>query len=285
MPAALPSARVPRPGQDLRARRRRRRRGGVAAARGARAEGRPRRRRRRPRRRGRAGGRPVAARPGRLPPRLALQGASAAATGRAPASTAPPRTRWCCACRRARSWRTPTGTPAGTCSRPGQRAVVARGGMGGRGNRHFATSTRQTPRFAERGLPGEERWLELRLKLLADAGLVGLPNAGQVVAAGAAHARRAEGGRLSVHHARAGAGHARRRRAPARAGGHPGPDRGRQRRGGPGPRVPRPRGALPAAGARARPAAARRLRPGGQPRDGRGRAPRARARPGRRCRG
>ena len=64
-------------------------------------------------------------------------------------------------------------------TRPGARAVLARGGAGGRGNRRFATATRQTPRFAETGLPGEEGDFELRLKLLADAALVGLPNAGK----------------------------------------------------------------------------------------------------------
>jgi GTP-binding protein len=62
---------------------------------------------------------------------------------------------------------------------PDARFVAGRGGAGGRGNARFATPTRQTPRFAETGLPGEEKELELRLKLVVDAALAGLPNAGK----------------------------------------------------------------------------------------------------------
>ena len=114
-----------------------------------------------------------------------------------------------------------TGEALGEVLRDGDRLVVAHGGRGGRGNRSFLSNSNRAPREAEPGHPGEERWLRLDLRLIADVGFLGLPERGQVDALVAAVGGAAEGGRLPVHDALAGARRRRAGRADLRRRRHP----------------------------------------------------------------
>ena len=205
---------------------------------------------------------------------------SAASTGRAATATAAAARTWSCACPSARRSRPrDRRAPLRPRRAHGQRVARGAGGKGGRGNIHFATPIDRAPRRSEKGDPGEERELDLELKVMADVGLLGFPNVGKCTFVAAVSARAAQDRRLPLHHARpprsASSNRWRRarRRAQLRRRRHPRPHRGRER--GRGPRHALP----PARRAHARAAPPRDPRPRRGPR-----APRRLPRPPQRAR-
>ena len=96
-----------------------------------------------------------------------------------------------------------TGELIGDLTEPGQQLTILKGGRGGRGNQHFATSRNQVPRTAEKGEPAQERRLKLELKLIADIGLIGVPNAGKSTLLSVLTNAKPKIALLSIHHARA----------------------------------------------------------------------------------
>ncbi len=139
----------------------------------------------------------------RLPRPPAPPGRPTAATARPSARPVGGRRPRGAAARSAPSSGTAAARCSATCHEAGDRWLAAEGGRGGRGNATFLSNRRRAPAFGEQGERGEERWLDLELKLVADVAIVGFPNVGKSTLISVGLGRQAQGRRLPVHHPRA----------------------------------------------------------------------------------